>query len=198
MVLEASPPTNPTLPAADAMTNASFATCVTTNRRLAVWNCTNAPALGNGWTELLDLDLATNEFFRLTIKADYTPDENGFFYYSLWVNGVPSTNPRVRYAAADSPQSWFGEIVASGRFLVDDLVVGTNKTFYTLQAASTGYGGAISPSGPVIVPPASSSTFTIDRKSTRLNSSHGYISYAVFCLKKKKINYGTHSASPRV
>src|SRR2546429_3497785 len=27
-----------------------------------------------------------------------------------------------------------------------------------------------------------------DRKSTRLNSSHGYISYAVFCLKKKKKN----------
>src|SRR2546429_5970031 len=26
-----------------------------------------------------------------------------------------------------------------------------------------------------------------DRKSTRLNSSHGYISYAVFCLKKKKV-----------
>src|SRR3989449_3421404 len=28
--------------------------------------------------------------------------------------------------------------------------------------------------------------FSQDRKSTRLNSSHGYISYAVFCLKKKK------------
>src|SRR2546429_1496181 len=28
--------------------------------------------------------------------------------------------------------------------------------------------------------------FVADRKSTRLNSSHGYISYAVFCLKKKK------------
>src|SRR2546429_3007742 len=27
----------------------------------------------------------------------------------------------------------------------------------------------------------------LDRKSTRLNSSHGYISYAVFCLKKKHI-----------
>src|SRR5687768_18083725 len=26
----------------------------------------------------------------------------------------------------------------------------------------------------------------LDRKSTRLNSSHGYSSYAVFCLKKKK------------
>src|SRR2546422_7847193 len=30
-----------------------------------------------------------------------------------------------------------------------------------------------------------------DRKSTRLNSSHGYISYAVFCLKKKKHIQGT-------
>src|SRR2546422_1301119 len=31
---------------------------------------------------------------------------------------------------------------------------------------------------------------TLDRKSTRLNSSHGYISYAVFCLKKKKKKRG--------
>src|SRR5205809_2511045 len=30
-------------------------------------------------------------------------------------------------------------------------------------------------------------TLRSDRKSTRLNSSHGYISYAVFCLKKKNI-----------
>src|SRR2546429_5819177 len=30
-----------------------------------------------------------------------------------------------------------------------------------------------------------------DRKSTRLNSSHGYISYAVFCLKKKQNNHNT-------
>src|SRR3989449_7880621 len=38
-----------------------------------------------------------------------------------------------------------------------------------------------------------------DRKSTRLNSSHGYISYAVFCLKKKKArpaNAPINSASP--
>src|SRR2546422_4907777 len=37
-----------------------------------------------------------------------------------------------------------------------------------------------------------------DRKSTRLNSSHGYISYAVFCLKKKKTtlrNTTPHNAS---
>src|SRR5205809_1941789 len=37
------------------------------------------------------------------------------------------------------------------------------------------------------VPLGNSATVAVgDRKSTRLNSSHGYISYAVFCLKKKK------------
>src|SRR2546422_7081566 len=36
---------------------------------------------------------------------------------------------------------------------------------------------------------AQDKTPEVDRKSTRLNSSHGYISYAVFCLKKKK-NHG--------
>src|SRR5256885_12424464 len=34
-----------------------------------------------------------------------------------------------------------------------------------------------------------------DRKSTRLNSSHLVISYAVFCLKKKKINSDLHLTS---
>src|SRR2546422_1845121 len=34
-----------------------------------------------------------------------------------------------------------------------------------------------------------------DRKSTRLNSSHGYISYAVFCLKKKKKKKQQHEIS---
>src|SRR2546429_4256556 len=41
-----------------------------------------------------------------------------------------------------------------------------------------------------------------DRKSTRLNSSHGYISYAVFCLKKKKhmssrrsLRFSSHTVS---
>src|SRR5205809_5509999 len=35
----------------------------------------------------------------------------------------------------------------------------------------------------------------VDRKSTRLNSSHGYISYAVFCLKKKKTNIENERAN---
>src|SRR2546429_5285853 len=38
--------------------------------------------------------------------------------------------------------------------------------------------------------PAQVTALTLrDRKSTRLNSSHGYISYAVFCLKKKSLHY---------
>src|SRR3712207_7848391 len=36
-----------------------------------------------------------------------------------------------------------------------------------------------------------------DRKSTRLNSSHANISYAVFCLKKKKILHSDHQAVSR-
>src|SRR3712207_7615951 len=36
----------------------------------------------------------------------------------------------------------------------------------------------------------------LDRKSTRLNSSHANISYAVFCLKKKKKNTLTHAHLP--
>src|SRR2546429_5219465 len=38
------------------------------------------------------------------------------------------------------------------------------------------------------------SELPLDRKSTRLNSSHGYISYAVFCLKKKKPLHTTLAA----
>src|SRR2546430_7336799 len=40
----------------------------------------------------------------------------------------------------------------------------------------------------VVREPAPRIEVILDRKSTRLNSSHSQISYAVFCLKKKKIN----------
>src|SRR5256886_2988880 len=45
---------------------------------------------------------------------------------------------------------------------------------------------AVTPTEPVSEP------LTPDRKSTRLNSSHSQISYAVFCLKKKKIHHFRH------
>src|SRR3712207_6958558 len=46
------------------------------------------------------------------------------------------------------------------------------------EEITNGYSSKINPSNPYIV--------RKDRKSTRLNSSHANISYAVFCLKKKK------------
>src|SRR5256886_8181110 len=42
-------------------------------------------------------------------------------------------------------------------------------------------------------PARSETPCTQDRKSTRLNSSHSQISYAVFCLKKKKKNQQRHT-----
>src|SRR5256885_8620336 len=50
-------------------------------------------------------------------------------------------------------------------------------------------GGVVVPDG-VTLPDGASVTIAVneDRKSTRLNSSHLVISYAVFCLKKKKIS----------
>src|SRR2546422_8452783 len=53
----------------------------------------------------------------------------------------------------------------------------------TLTIDSLSFAVDFQPSGVVF---STSSPAQLDRKSTRLNSSHGYISYAVFCLKKKK------------
>src|SRR5438034_3188110 len=50
-----------------------------------------------------------------------------------------------------------------------------------LLAASVGAGQQ-----PPVLTPRDSAFHALDRKSTRLNSSHTVISYAVFCLKKKK------------
>src|SRR2546422_4361446 len=60
-------------------------------------------------------------------------------------------------------------------------MVPVGATVVRLQLRSRRIGRTRSPLGPR-APDAAAA----DRKSTRLNSSHGYISYAVFCLKKKK------------
>src|SRR2546429_1077120 len=61
------------------------------------------------------------------------------------------------------------------------LCVSTQETFVRRQ---DNHGGPLSALFPWIFPMQPPQS-RIDRKSTRLNSSHGYISYAVFCLKKK-------------
>src|SRR2546430_6821925 len=52
--------------------------------------------------------------------------------------------------------------------------------------------GGVAEGSPAKVPAAS----VVDRKSTRLNSSHSQISYAVFCLKKKKKRTTNYAITP--
>ncbi len=114
-----------------SFSNAAIALCVTTNGHLAVWNCTNPPAAGNDWTELADTSIASNQFFRVTLDAAYGRDTNNEFFYRVWVNGAPSTNPQTWYAAADTNQNYFGDLVAQGRFALDDLVVAVPNILIT-------------------------------------------------------------------
>ena len=106
-----------------APSNATLALCITTNGHLAVWNCTNPPAVGNGWTELQDTSIASNQFTRVTIEADYDRDANGQFHFRFFVTGIASVNPQTWYTAADTNQNYLGELVAQGDFALDDLVV---------------------------------------------------------------------------
>src|SRR2546422_6752467 len=86
------------------------------------------------------------------------PHENG----SMWSSGCATLSGALKMAPSQTP--WW----------------------LALSNAFTVAPGRCTPKGEyplVFTPPPES-----DRKSTRLNSSHGYISYAVFCLKKKKKN----------
>src|SRR5687768_17902587 len=61
----------------------------------------------------------------------------------------------------------------------DSYLLVANQNGKLVERIATDYEGGV-----FALEPAA--TLDLDRKSTRLNSSHGYISYAVFCLKKKK------------
>src|SRR5437868_10466476 len=64
------------------------------------------------------------------------------------------------------------------------------------STASSSFAVTFTDVAPTVVSLAHDSISTpenVDRKSTRLNSSHVSISYAVFCLKKKTVGHGTRS-----
>src|SRR2546429_6599898 len=74
--------------------------------------------------------------------------------------------------------------------------VNTQTSIITINSAGvevfvTDGWASVAPGSSFITPVALAiaSTPLADRKSTRLNSSHGYISYAVFCLKKKELEH---------
>src|SRR5439155_7946036 len=64
-------------------------------------------------------------------------------------------------------------------------------TLFRSRSCAAGQSGGRSSRGTAVCP--STTPCTRDRKSTRLNSSHVAISYAVFCLKKKKNRYIEHN-----
>src|SRR5256884_6593794 len=64
-------------------------------------------------------------------------------------------------------------------------VLGLLFSFSQHRAQGTSLVALIPPTGALALMAYAREGFISDRKSTRLNSSHGYISYAVFCLKKK-------------
>src|SRR5437870_6707665 len=72
-------------------------------------------------------------------------------------------------------------LVASPLFASDDAPVLKKLKKISTLSSTVPSNGDVNPYGLVRVPN------TIDRKSTRLNSSHVAISYAVFCLKKKPV-----------
>src|SRR5207245_11466351 len=87
----------------------------------------------------------------------YTTLFRSLFHQSrLWIGGI-----------VDTPASFIGSVTGDFENFSDSKSDGT-----VLDTSSVNY----------IV---SSDKLNVDRKSTRLNSSHGSISYAVFCLKKK-------------
>src|SRR2546422_7988730 len=63
----------------------------------------------------------------------------------------------------------------NGAILLSGAAVGTDSGVWRDSAAEAGFGKC-----------GGTRSAAQDRKSTRLNSSHGYISYADFCLKRKK------------
>src|SRR2546426_1789019 len=114
---------------------------------------------------------------------------------SYWPAGSARSNAAVFWASAShTPRNVCNSVVAIGT--EPPLVLGSGRRVH--REAATHARGKHRPwrgilqareprrfgSHPVAQPRRS----TLDRKSTRLNSSHLVISYAVFCLKKKKIH----------
>src|SRR3712207_841143 len=91
-----------------------------------------------------------------------------------------------------TPWPWVGGVIAFA-FLLPYVFWQIEHGWPTLEFWAN-YGGKVDPASPVeflveqivTMHPLTLPIWTIDRKSTRLNSSHANISYAVFCLKKKK------------
>src|SRR5690348_17629888 len=117
-------------------------------------------------------------------------------YRLMMTPGPCSIDPRV-YRAMTTPlvghmDPWFTEMIGEVQTLLRRAFQTENRVTFPISASGSGGIEAavvnpLEPGDEAIVCVNGNFSERIDRKSTRLNSSHPPISYAVFCLKKKKI-----------
>src|SRR2546422_10200655 len=96
---------------------------------------------------------------------------------------APLCLARAGPARSADPQLWVSNEVGNTITVISPR---TNAVRATIPVGKRPRGMALSPDKRTVYVALGQDDAVGDRKSTRLNSSHGYISYAVFCLKKKK------------
>src|SRR5439155_4348538 len=109
---------------------------------------------------------------------------------STWVGGPTSTSNDTLVTGAKPVAFAVSVYPVAATFTLSGENVATPPTAATVVVPTSGCPPGFAPNATVTVSVKSVARFpsaSRDRKSTRLNSSHVAISYAVFCLKKKKI-----------
>src|SRR5260221_9771691 len=109
---------------------------------------------------------STNNFFGIKVSKDGIPVQN-------------ASDNQLIYKDNFSSKTYFDQ--TNSRMIEGLLPDGS----YGMWVSKPGY-DVITATGDQLVFNSNQNIFKIDRKSTRLNSSHTVISYAVFCLKKKQ------------
>src|SRR2546427_4706726 len=113
------------------------------------------------------------------------------FYSASW--HLAKVDPAKLLSGLPRMASWTGKAWPPA---MDELPVLLQRTGETIAMAAIGTTAAALLALPLSVLAARNVTPSIDRKSTRLNSSHSQISYAVFCLKKKKKKATKRKSNP--
>src|SRR5207245_5537350 len=98
----------------------------------------------------------------------------------------PPSSPLSPYTTLFRSYSLGASSVSSAAPTPNPLFKSLGRSDAIPRPPSCASGDSLAASIGVHTPPTSSRSGPRDRKSTRLNSSHGSISYAVFCLKKKE------------
>ena len=144
---------NPTPP--EVRETAQLQIYVDDNGKLRVWNTpdpVNAPNT-QGWSILPGVTVNDGDFHRLTVHADYQRGASGHFYFELYLDGVQITQPVSRFASANSDNAYLTQLIMSGPFTLDDLVVDERNPFATLFLirSTVGENGSATPSTNVFV-----------------------------------------------